>query len=42
MSESFYEYTQEGDNGLVYINKGEAAIVSIPDSDIETQNLIDY
>jgi len=42
LSECCYEHTQEGNNGLVYINDGEAAIVSTPDSDIETQNLIDW
>lgn len=42
LSESCYVHTQKGNNGLVYINKGEALIVSTPDSDIETQNLIDW
>jgi hypothetical protein len=42
LSDNCYEHTQKGNNGLVYINKGKAVIVSTPDSDIETQNLIDW
>ena len=42
LSETCYEHTQKGNNGIVYINNGEAAIVSTPDSDTETQNLIDW
>ncbi len=42
LSEHCYEHTQKGNNGLVYINNGEAVIVSTPDSDTETQNLIDW
>ncbi len=42
LSECCYEHTQKGNNGLVYINNGEAVIVSTPDSDTETQNLIDW
>ncbi len=42
LSEHCYEHTQKGNNGLVYINKGKAVIVSTPDSDAETQNLIDW
>jgi len=42
LSESCYVHTQKGNNGLVFINNGEASIVSTPDSDIETQNLIDW
>lgn len=42
LSENCYQHTQKGNNGLVYINQGKAAIVSTPDSDIETQNLIDW
>lgn len=42
LSEHSYIHTQRNNNGLVYINKGEAIIVSTPDSDIETQNLIDW
>lgn len=37
-----YVHTQNNNNGLVYINKGEALIVSTPDSDLETQNLINW
>ena len=42
LSEHSYNHTQGNNNGLVYINKGEAIIVSTPESDIETQNLIDW
>ena len=42
ISEHSYIHTQRNNNGLVYINEGEAIIVSTPDSDIETQNLIDW
>lgn len=42
LSEQCFIHTQGNNNGLVYINKGEAIIVSTPDSDIETQNLIDW
>ncbi|GEM_PF-228494 len=42
LSDQCYEHTQKGNNGLIYINKGKAVIVSTPDSDIETQNLIDW
>ncbi len=42
LSEHSYIHTQRNNNGLVYINQGEAIIVSTPNSDIETQNLIDW
>ena len=42
LSEHCYVHTQKNNNGLIYINNGEAVIVSTPDSDIETQNLIDW
>ena len=42
LSEHSYIHTQRNNNGFVYINKGEAIIVSTPDSDTETQNLIDW
>lgn len=42
LSENCYEHTQQGNNGIIYINNGEAVIVSTPDSDDETQNLIDW
>jgi len=42
LSEQSYIHTQGNNNGLVYINKGKAIIVSTPESDIETQNLIDW
>ncbi len=42
LSEHCYEHTQNHNNGLIFINNGEAVIVSTPDSDEETQNLIDW
>ena len=42
LSEQSYIHTQGNNNGFVYINKGKAIIVSTPESDIETQNLIDW
>ncbi|MEZ4907058.1 MAG: hypothetical protein R2771_05330 [Saprospiraceae bacterium] len=42
LSEHCYVHTQNSNNGLIYINSGEAAIISTPDSDEETQNLIDW
>jgi hypothetical protein len=42
LSEHSYIHTQRNNNGFIYLNKGEAIIVSTPDSDIETQNLIDW
>lgn len=42
LSEHSYVHTQSDNNGLIYINNGQAIIVSTPDSDIETQNLIDW
>ncbi len=42
LSENCYIHTQNNNNGLVYISEGEAIIISTPDSDIETQNLIDW
>lgn len=37
-----YVHTQNNNNGLVYIKNGEALIVSTPDSDLETLNLINW
>ena len=37
-----YVHTCENNNGIVFIKEGSALIVSTPDSDIETQNLIDW
>lgn len=42
LSEKCYLHTQNGNNGLVFINNGKAVIASTPDSDLETQNLIDW
>lgn len=42
LSESTYIHTCSQNNGLVYINNGEAVIISTPDSDKETQHLIDW
>lgn len=37
-----YIHICQNNNGLVFINEGKALIVSTPDSDSETQNLIDW
>lgn len=42
LTEHSYIHTQGNNNGFVYINNGEAIIISTPESDIETQNLIDW
>jgi glyoxylase-like metal-dependent hydrolase (beta-lactamase superfamily II) len=42
LSENTYIHTQKNNNGIVYFNNGEAVIVSTPDSEIETQNLINW
>jgi glyoxylase-like metal-dependent hydrolase (beta-lactamase superfamily II) len=42
LTEKSYIHTCENRNGIVYINGNEALIVSTPDSDVETQNLIDW
>lgn len=42
VSEHCYMHEQGNNNGLVYINNGEALIVSTPDPDEEIQNLIDW
>lgn len=41
-SEHTYVHTHKNNNGLVFISDGEAIIVSTPDSDLETQNLINW
>ncbi len=42
LTEHTYIHTGNDNNGIVYVNNGEAVIVSTPDSDAETQNLIDW
>ncbi len=42
LTENTFIHTCDNSNGLIYINEGQALIVSTPDSDIETQNLIDW
>ena len=42
ISESTYIHTCNHNNGVVYIDTKEAIIVSTPDSDLETQNLINW
>lgn len=42
LSAHCYMHTQNNNNGLVYINQGEAILVSTPDSDAGTQRLIDW
>jgi len=42
LTEHTYIHTCENNNGIIHVNNGEAIIVSTPDSDIETQKLIDW
>ncbi|MDD2602536.1 MAG: hypothetical protein PHX91_06260, partial [Prevotella sp.] len=42
LSDKVYIHTCENSNGIVFVNEDCALIVSTPDSDIETQNLIDW
>ena len=42
LTEHTYIHTCEGNNGMVFFNGHDALIISTPDSDIETQNLIDW
>ncbi len=42
LTEYTYIHTCDNNNGIIHINNGEAIIVSTPDSDTETQNLIDW
>ncbi|WP_400075680.1 subclass B1 metallo-beta-lactamase, long type [Winogradskyella sp. R77965] len=42
LSESIYIHTYKNNNGLIYIDNKEAIIISTPNSDLETQNLINW
>ena len=42
LTDKTYIHTCQNNNGLVFINGDKALIVSTPDSDMETQNLIDW
>lgn len=42
LTESTYIHTCNYNNGVVYIDNGQAVIISTPDSDEETQHLIDW
>jgi glyoxylase-like metal-dependent hydrolase (beta-lactamase superfamily II) len=42
LTDRTYIHTCQNNNGLVFINEDKALIVSTPDSDSETQNLIDW
>ncbi|QSE98662.1 subclass B1 metallo-beta-lactamase, long type [Fulvivirga lutea] len=42
LSDSIYMHSCKNNNGLIYFKDGEAIIVSTPDSDHETQKLIDW
>ena len=42
LTDRTYIHTCQNNNGLIFINEGKALIVSTPDSDSETQNLIDW
>lgn len=42
LNEQVYIHTENDNNGIVYINNKKAVIVSTPENDIETDNLINY
>ncbi len=42
LTEHTYLHTNKDNNGVVFVNNGEAVIVSTPETDKETQNLIDW
>lgn len=42
LTDKTYIHTCENNNGMVLIHEGKSLIVSTPDSDTETQNLIDW
>lgn len=42
LTENTFLHTGRDNNGIVFANKGEAIIVSTPESEKETQNLINY
>lgn len=42
LTDRTYIHTCQNNNGIVYMNQNDALIVSTPDSDVETQNLIDW
>lgn len=42
LTENTYLHTGNDNNGIIFINKGEALIVSTPETEIETQNLINW
>ena len=42
LTDQTFVHTCDNSNGLVFINEEQALLISTPDSDIETQNLIDW
>lgn len=42
LTEHTYLHTSKDNNGIIFINKGEAIIVSTPETEIETKNLINW
>lgn len=42
IAEHTYLHTGNDNNGVIFINNGEAIIISTPETDKETQNLIDW
>lgn len=42
LTENIYLHTGDNNNGIIYHSNGEAIIVSTPESEQETQNLIDW
>lgn len=41
LTEHTYIHTENDNNGLIFVNKGEAVIISTPETEKETQDLID-
>ncbi|HCO67295.1 MAG TPA: subclass B1 metallo-beta-lactamase [Dysgonomonas sp.] len=42
LTENIYLHTGDNNNGIIYYSDGEAVIVSTPESERETQNIIDW
>lgn len=42
LTEHTYLHTSNDNNGIIFVNKGEAILISTPETDIETKNLIDW
>lgn len=42
IAEHTYLHTGNDNNGIIFVNNGEAVLISTPETEIETQNLIDW